>query len=180
MVGGGVDRPLDCLGRGGRGGVRGGLPAAAGACLVVSPSVVFACFRATGSTELIPTTLDHPPPQAYRTGQKQRLFYSAKLHPELAAPHPNNPTSSSTSNTDPSSSPSASDASDAKSHNNNTNVKQEKELVLSYCANVLGDWPAPADYTPRFLRVVLKLGDGAGEGGEEGAAAAAAGRQGDL
>ena len=65
----------------------------------------------------------------------------------------------------------------------------EKELVVSYCANVLGDWPAPADYTPRFLRVVLRReggsgGEGKGKEGESGpglgAAAAAAGRQGDL
>ena len=75
-----------------------------------------------------------PSPQGYNTGPKSRLFYAAKFHPELARP--------------PFLPPSLKEG--------------EHELILTYCANVLGDWPAPSDYTPRFLRVVLR------EGGEEG------------
>lgn len=48
---------------------------------------------------------------------KRRLYYAAKLHPELSG---------------------------------------SGDLVVTYCANVLGDWPTPKDYTPRFFRLQLR------------------------
>jgi hypothetical protein len=135
--------------------------------------------------------------QGYRTGAKQRLFYSAKLHPELAKPPSPSPSPSPTGDSKDSSSsnsnPSPSNGDDARGTKASSSrdlffaslpkptgkaaakVGEKKELVISYCANVLGDWPAPADYTPRFLRVVLqRREEGKGEKG------ASAGRQGDL
>lgn len=34
-----------------------------------------------------------------------------------------------------------------------TELSSKDDLVLTYCANVLGDWPTPKDYTPRFFRL---------------------------
>lgn len=134
----------------------------------------------------MPSPTRNTPTQAYRTGQKQRLFYSAKLHPELAS---NSPTSSPSSSPTTTTTATRADrpqqeqkqqqkqqqlffASVNEDEDGPQKKPQTKELVLSYCANVLGDWPAPADYTPRFLRVVLtREGEGKGEAGKAGAAA---------
>jgi len=35
-------------------------------------------------------------------------------------------------------------------------LDDSKELVLTYCANVLGEWPSSKDYTPRFVRMRLR------------------------
>lgn len=176
MDGQGHNGALEPLNGAERGGVRSGLPAAAGASVLAGTSF-------PSSPSLCVTRHLTPTIQAYRTGQKQRLFYSAKLHPELATTHtkpgcPDNP-----SNSRPANAGGASDlffASLSPAHRKTSGSKRaaEKELVISYCANVMGDWPAPADYTPRFLRVVLRRSEDAErEGSSE---VAAAGRQGDL
>lgn len=121
--------------------------------------------------------------QAYRTGQKQRLFYSAKLHPELAtapSPNPSSSTATAAAAADKQQQQLFFASLDKDKKEKEEAPTREKELVLSYCANVLGDWPAPADYTPRFLRVVLRRGEGGGDDEGKAAAGVGAGRQGDL
>jgi hypothetical protein len=150
----------------------------------------------------------------YRTGQKQRLFYSAKLHPELAAvtTRPTGAAAATATATAAAGGGGGGGGSGGRSRSDlffaslqktpttteeeekaasaavsggvvESEKGKEKELVVSYCANVLGDWPAPADYTPRFVRVSLRRGEKGAEGTEGGVAvtvAAAGGGRDDL